>query len=509
MHAADRPDQVAYRMAQSGESVTYRTLDEGSNRLAQLLWHRGLRPGDTFALCMENNAAYLQVTWAGHRSGLYYTAASSRLTVGELAYIVEDCGAKAVVMSWEKRDLAAELLPHIGHIDTRLMVGGTIDGWESYEEAVAGMPAEPLVEQLEGRDMLYSSGTTGRPKGVRQRLSGNPVDTPTSVTVLGQLLYGFDADMTYLSPAPMYHAAPLRFTMAVTQVGGTAVVMEHFDPEQYLALIEEHKVTHTQVVPTMFVRLLKLPPEVRKKYDVSSLRYVIHAAAPCPVPVKEQMIEWWGPVIYEYYAATEGNGFVCCNSDEWLAHRGTVGKALVATIHITDEDGNELPPGESGTIWFAGGAEFEYHNDPEKTKASRNEQGWSTLGDVGYLDEDGYLYLTDRKAYMIISGGVNVYPQEAENVLVTHPKVLDAAVFGVPDDEMGERVHAVVQPIDMADAGPELARELTAYCREQLAHFKCPKSIDFEAELPRHPTGKLYKRLLKDRYWAGHETRIN
>jgi long-chain acyl-CoA synthetase len=495
-------------MARSGEVVTYRTLDEGSNRLAQLLWQRGLRPGDTFALCMENNAHYLQVTWAGHRSGLYYTAASSRLTVGELAYIVNDCAAKAVVVSHEKRDLATELLPHIGHVETRLMVGGTVDGFEPYEEAVGAMPAEPLAEQLEGRDMLYSSGTTGRPKGVRQKLSGNPVDTPTSVTVLGQLLYGFEPEMVYLSPAPMYHAAPLRFTMAVTQVGGTAVVMEHFDPEEFLALIREHRVTHTQVVPTMFVRLLKLPTEVRDRYDVSSLRYVIHAAAPCPVPVKEQMIEWFGPVIHEYYAATEGNGFVCCNSEEWLAHRGTVGKALVATLHVTDVEGNELPPGGAGTIWFEGGAEFEYHNDPEKTKGSRNDKGWSTLGDVGYLDEDGYLYLTDRKAYMIISGGVNIYPQEAENVLVTHPKVMDAAVFGVPHEEMGERVHAVVQPVDMAAAGPDLAQELMAFCRSHLAHYKCPTSIDFEAELPRHPTGKLYKRLLKDRYWQGHETQI-
>ncbi|HEX2038656.1 MAG TPA: AMP-binding protein [Acidimicrobiales bacterium] len=508
VHAATHPDKPAYRMARSGQTVTYRALDEGSNRLARLLWQRGLRPGDTFALCMENNSAYLEVTWAGHRSGLYYTAASSRLTVGELAYIVEDCEAKALVMSYEKRDLAAELLPHIGHVDTRLMLGGTIEGFESYEEAVGAMPAEPLERQLEGRDMLYSSGTTGRPKGVRHKLSGNPVDTPTSVTVLGQMLYGFEPDMVYLSPAPMYHAAPLRFTMAVTQVGGTAVIMEHFDPEEFLALIQEHRVTHTQVVPTMFVRLLKLPKDVRDRYDVSSLRYVVHAAAPCPVPVKEQIIEWFGPVVHEYYAATEGNGFVCCNSEEWLAHRGTVGKALVATIHITDEDGNELPAGEAGTIWFEGGAEFEYHNDPEKTKASRNEKGWSTLGDVGYLDEDGYLYLTDRKAYMIISGGVNIYPQEAENVLLTHPKVLDAAVFGVPHEEMGERVHAVVQPLDMAEAGTQLAQELMSYCRSQLAHYKCPTSVDFEAELPRHPTGKLYKRLLKDRYWAGHETRI-
>jgi acyl-CoA synthetase (AMP-forming)/AMP-acid ligase II len=251
----------------------------------------------------------------------------------------------------------------------------------------------------------------------------------------------------------------------------------------------------------MFVRMLKLAPEVRTRYDVSSLRCAIHAAAPCPIPIKEQMIEWWGPVLYEYYAGTEGNGFVQLNSAEWLAHRGSVGRPLNCQLHICDEEGNEVPTGESGTIWFGGGGEFEYHNDPEKTAGSRHPKGWSTLGDVGYLDEDGYLYLTDRKHFMIISGGVNIYPQEAENVLITHPAVVDVAVFGVPNEEFGEEVKAVVQPRDMAEASPVLAMELLSYCRERLSHIKCPRSIDFRAELPRHPTGKLYKRLLKDEYW--------
>ena len=296
--------------------------------------------------------------------------------------------------------------------------------------------------------------------------------------------------------------------MGVLRLGGTVVVMEHFDPVEFLQLVEEYKCTHTQVVPTMFVRMLKLPEDERAKRDVSSLVCCIHAAAPCPVPVKEQMIEWWGPIIYEYYAGTEGNGFVQCNSDEWLAHRGTVGKSLTGQVHIVDDEGNDQAVGESGTIYFEGGANFEYHNDPEKTAASRHPNGWTTLGDVGYLDDDGFLYLTDRKAYMIISGGVNIYPQEAENVLTMHPKVADVAVLGIPNEDFGEEVKAVVQPLDMADAGPDLERELIAYCKENLAAFKCPRSIDFEEELPRHPTGKLYKRLLKDRYWAGHETRI-
>jgi acyl-CoA synthetase (AMP-forming)/AMP-acid ligase II len=322
------------------------------------------------------------------------------------------------------------------------------------------------------------------------------------------MLYGGNPEMVYVTPAPLYHAAPLRFTRAIQRLGGTAIIMEHFDPAGYLAAIDKYKATHTQVVPTMFVRLLKLDEAERKAHDVSSLTCCIHAAAPCPIPVKEQMIEWWGPIIYEYYAGTEGNGFCAINSEEWLGHKGSVGKPLVGTLHIVSDEGEELGVGEDGTIYFEGGGQFEYHNDPEKTKSSRNDRGWSTLGDVGHVDEEGYLYLTDRKAYMIISGGVNIYPQEAENVLVTHPKVMDVAVFGVPNEDFGEEVKAVVQPIDMADAGPELERELIAYCKEQLAALKCPRSIDFEAELPRHPTGKLYKRLLKDRYWGDKDSRI-
>jgi len=308
----------------------------------------------------------------------------------------------------------------------------------------------------------------------------------------------------YLSPAPLYHSAPLRFNMAVQRLGGTSIIMEHFDPEEFLALVERYQVTCTQVVPTMFIRMLKLPEEVRTNYDVTSLTSVVHAAAPCPVDVKRQMIEWWGPIIHEYYAGTEGNGFVYTGSAEWLTHPGTVGRAVLGTIHIVGDDGEDLPTGEPGTIYFEGGAEFEYHNDADKTASSRNERGWSTLGDVGYLDAERYLYLTDRKAFMIISGGVNIYPQEAENVLIGHPKVVDVAVFGVPNKDFGEEVKAVVQPTGMDEAGPELERELIGYCRERLADVKCPRTIDFRAELPRHPTGKLYKRLLKDEYWVGH-----
>ncbi|HZQ83784.1 MAG TPA: AMP-binding protein [Acidimicrobiales bacterium] len=509
-HAQSTPDKPAVVMAGSGEVVTYKQLNDRSNQLAQLFRDRGLKKGDAIAVYMENNSRYHEVLWAAQRAGLYYTAISYRLTAPEVEYIVGDCGARVFVTSYDQREAAAELIAGdmIPGVHTRLMINGTIDGYEAYEDVVAAMPAEPIADETEGRDMLYSSGTTGRPKGVRVPIPDSPMGTPDGVTVLSQALYGVTPESVYLSPAPLYHSAPLRFTMAAQRLGATVVVMEHFDPMEYLRLIEKHKITYSQVVPTMFVRMLKLPKEEREKPDTSSLQVVIHAAAPCPVPVKEQMIEWWGPVLFEYYAGTEGNGFVCCNSEEWLAHKGTVGKAILGTVHILDEDGTEQPTGESGTIYFEGGSEFEYHNDPEKTKGSRNDKGWSTLGDIGYLDEDGYLYLTDRKAFMIISGGVNIYPQEAENVLTMHPKVMDVAVFGVPNEDFGEEVKAVVQPADMADAGPALERELIQFCRDHLADVKCPRSVDFEAELPRHPTGKLYKRLLKDRYWTGHETRI-
>lgn len=504
-HAATHPHKVAYLMGASGEAVTYGQLDERSSRLAHLFRDRGLRPGDVVAVAMENNAHYLEVTWAAQRSGLYYTCINSRLTPPEVAYILDDCGARALVTSAALAGVAAAVAAVTPRVETRLIVGGGLDGHEPYEEAVDRYPPAALAEETEGSEMLYSSGTTGRPKGVR-RPAGQSANA--TVAMLCQMLYGVTADSVYLSTAPLYHAAPLYFTMAVTRLGATAVIMERFDPLEFLALIERHRVTHAQVVPTMFVRLLKLPPEERSRFDLSTLQVCIHAAAPCPVPVKEQMIEWWGPILHEYYAGTEGNGFCVINSEEWLAHRGSVGKNLLGPVHIVDDDGKELGPHETGTVYFGGQADFAYHNDPEKTRAARHQQGWTTLGDIGYLDDEGYLYLTDRRADVIVCGGVNVYPQEAENVLATHAKVMDVAVFGVPNEDLGEEVKAVVQPVDAADAGPELERELIAFCRQHLASYKCPRSVDFEAELPRAPTGKLYKRLLRDRYWAGHATRI-
>jgi len=507
-HAANTPDKIAYQMAGSGEAVTYRELEARSNQMAHYFRSQGLKRGDAIAIFMENHPRYFEICWAAQRSGLYYTAVSSRLTAEEVDYIVGDCNAKILITSAAKKDVAQELMSLMPKVEKRLMVDGTIEGYEAYEAIRDAQPKSRIADESPGADMLYSSGTTGRPKGVKIPLPDGDIDGENPLLMLVKILYGFDETITYLSPAPFYHAAPLRYCMSVMKLGGTVIAMEHFDGEEALKLIEKHKVTHSQWVPTMFVRMLKLPEQVRKKYDTSSLKVAIHAAAPCPIPIKEQMIDWWGPVIFEYYAGTEGNGFCAINSEEWLGHKGSVGKALLGEIHIVGEDGDEQPIGEPGTIFFANGPQFEYHNDPDKTKDSTNDKGWSTLGDVGYVDEEGYLYLTDRKAFMIISGGVNVYPQEAENLLITHPLVADVAVIGVPNEEFGEEVKAVVQLADPAMKSDETAQELIAFCRDHLSPIKCPRSIDFDDELPRAPTGKLYKKQIRARYWAGHSSTL-
>jgi acyl-CoA synthetase (AMP-forming)/AMP-acid ligase II len=507
--AQKSPDKLAIIMAGSGDKLTYRQLEAGSNQGAQLFRELGLNVGDGIAIFMENNVRYLEICWAAQRAGLYFTCISSRLTAGEVEYIVKDCGAKAFVAGHSLAKTALEVAPLIPGVRL-FMLGGTAGPYRSYEDAVAAMPITPIADEAAGAAMLYSSGTTGRPKGVRQPLSGLAIDAPSPLTGLVTMLYGIDENSIYLTPAPLYHAAPLHYSMTAQRLGATVVVMEHFDAEAALRTIEKYKVTASQWVPTMFVRMLKMPPADRLNYDVSSLKSAIHAAAPCPIEVKRKMIEWWGPVLFEYYAGTEGNGMCYVASEEWLKRPGTVGKSLLSPLHICDDEGNELPVGEEGTIYFASAAQFTYHNDPKKTAESRHplHPEWSTLGDVGKLDEEGYLYLTDRKAFMIISGGVNIYPQEAENLLINHPKVADVAVIGVPNEEFGEEVKAVVQPLDWADATPQLAEELVAWCRERLSPIKCPRSIDFDPELPRHPTGKLYKRLIRDRYWGNRESRI-
>ncbi|OWU83470.1 acyl-CoA synthetase [Oceanicola sp. 22II-s10i] len=500
--AATQPDKVAYRMAESGATLTFAELDRLSNRGAQALRHVGVGQGENIALLFENNLDFLALCWAGQRAGVFYTAISRHLTVDEIAYIVRDCSAKVMIVSAKYAGLLPELRAQCG--DVRFFVCGETSqpdlDWKALE---AAMPDTPIADEAAGTDLLYSSGTTGRPKGIARTFTLQPIDTviPPLMTVLCETMGGMGPDSVYLSPAPLYHAAPLRFSLMAVMLGGTVVVMERFDAEAMLALLERHAVTHTQVVPTMFVRMLKLPDDVRTRYDLSALRVAYHAAAPCPKEIKARMIDWWGPIIIEYYAGSEANGVTLCTSQEWLENPGSVGKSLLGSIVIADEDGTELPPGQVGGVYFDSGIDFQYRNDPGKTAGAYMRPGCSTLGDVGYVNEAGFLFLTDRKAYTIISGGVNIYPQETEDTLIIHPDVADVAVFGVPNEEMGEEVKAVVQLEPGVAATPEKAEELIGFCKARLSHVKAPRSVDFREDLPRTPTGKLIKRKLKDEYW--------
>ncbi len=510
IHAAVAPERAAVIDSSTGEVVTYGALDERSNRFAQYLYAAGLRRGDTVALFMENSVHFLEVVWAARRSGLHLTAVNRYLTVAEAVYIIDDCDAKVLVSSRARADVAAALPSRLPRCRDFLMIGGTVEGWRSYEAAVAVLPARPLDEQWLGELMLYSSGTTGRPKGVRKPLQPLKVHEDGVSDFFRGL--GFDDAMVYLSPAPMYHAAPLIFSIRVQCAGGTVVMMPRFDPEEALALIERYRVTHSQFVPTMFVRMLKLPPEVRHRYDLSSHRIAIHAAAPCPPEVKRSMIGWWGPILHEYYGATEGNGLTWIDSAAWLSHPGSVGRAIVGVVHVCDEDGVEVPAGETGLVYFERDTmPFAYHKDPDRTRASQHplHAAWSTLGDLGYLDAEDYLYLTDRKSFMIISGGVNIYPREIEDILVAHPAVRDVAVFGLPDPEMGEQVKAVVELMEGVEPSDALSAELIAFARDRLARFKVPKSVDFIDALPRLPTGKLYKHALRAEYLARMEGAVS
>lgn len=497
------PHKIAFQMAERGQQITFQQLDAASNQAAHLFRQLGVETGDHIALMLENHPAFIIICWAAQRAGLYYTAISHRLQPDEVAYIVRDCQAKLFITSVAQTEVAAALAEKNALPAHAFMLDGVMPGYLAWEDAVSEQPVTPIDDECEGVDMLYSSGTTGRPKGIKVPLLREPLGTMSPLfRLLSALYFTPNQEMRYLSPAPLYHAAPLRYNVNFLRTGSTCYIMEKFDAERFLQLVEKHRITHCQMVPTMFVRLLKLPEDIRKNYDISSLKVVVHAAAPCPVEVKEQMMAWFGPIIHEYYAGTEGNGFTAIGPQEWLTHKGSVGRAILGEIRIVDDEtGDVLPPGRTGTVYFANGPAFMYHNDETKTRSATHANGWTTLGDVGYVDKDGYLFLTDRKAYMIISGGVNIYPQEAEDLLITHPKVADVAVFGVPNAEFGEEVKAVVQPAPDIVPDAELASELIAWCRSRLSHIKCPKSIDFEAELPRHPTGKLYKRVLKDKYW--------
>ena len=493
-------DKAAFVMAATGESVSFGTLEARANQGAHLLRAAGIKAGAHIAILMENRREMLEICFAADRAGVYYTTISTHLGPEEVAYILGDCDALLLITSSNFAELVPALRGSLGDTIAFMIVGEATDDLPSWDEAMNQQPTTPIPDEAQGLDMLYSSGTTGRPKGIKWPLKPAPIGTRTMLVDLLTGLFGYGPEARYLSTAPLYHAAPLRHSMVTIKSGGTVIVMERFDAEGALSLIERYRITHSQWVPTMFVRLLKLPEDTRQKYDLSSMEMAVHAAAPCPIEVKREMLSWWGDIIHEYYAGTENNGFTAITSAEWRAHPGSVGRAKLGVIHICDDTGNELPPGHEGEIFFESGQQFSYHKDLDKTLRSTNANGWTTLGDIGRQDRDGYLYLTDRKSFMIISGGVNIYPQEAEDTLLNHASVLDAAVIGIPNEDFGEAVHAVVQLVPNAEASEKLRGELLEFCRSKLSSIKCPRSIEFRSALPRTETGKLHKRLLRAEY---------
>jgi len=505
------PSHPAIIMALSGETITHGELEARANRIAHLLRAVGLKRGDHFAVFMENHPRYIECGTAGERAGLYYTNVNSYLMPSELAYIINNSLSQILITSQSHLAVAREALRECPQVKLCLVVDGPGDGdaVRNLDEATAALPDTPIPDESKGWAMLYSSGTTGQPKGILRPLADTSARELTPLEAAFARFWDIRKGETCLVPAPLYHSAPWGEAALTISLNGTAVVMERFDEEGALRAIEKYRVTHAQFVPTMFSRMLKLPPEVRARYDLSSLRYVLHGAAPCPIPVKQAMIDWLGPIVHEYYSATEALGLAMCDSEQWLAHKGTVGKAVYGEVHVLDAEMREVPPGTVGKLWFKTAYAFEYFNDPEKTAAANSpDRAMSTVSDIGYVDEEGFIYLTDRASFMIISGGVNIYPQECENLLATHPKVRDAAVFGAPNEEMGEEVKAVVQLMPNVEPGPETEAELIAFCRKHLAHMKCPRSIDFEDDFPRLPTGKLYKTALHERHWKGHKSRI-
>ena len=519
-----QPDRTAVVIAETGESIDYARLQSRALAFARLFIERCAQ-GEVIAVLLSNRVEYFEVCFAARRAGLYYVPVSTHLTAGELAHILADSGARLLITEAAHAGVVAALDEPLRRAIEVMMVddatiaelgssaaaarspacaaargepaSGIAAGGPGPAPAADGLPVRPM-----GLDFAYSSGTTGRPKGIRHAMSGDPQLAAAMQPSNWTSFFGLDRNAVYLSPAPLYHAAPLRFSVRCLAAGGTVVVMRRFDPAAALAAIARHRVTHSQWVPTMFVRLLGLPPEERAAHDLSSHRMALHAAAPCPIEVKRRMIDWWGPIVWEYYTGSERAGATVISPQDWLAHPGSVGRAVQGRLHIVDDDGRPCPPGTDGLVCFEGGPRFAYHNDPVKTAQAHTPEGWATFGDIGHVDGDGYLYLTDRRANMIISGGVNIYPQEAENVLLGHPLVHDAAVIGIPNPDFGEEVKAVVELRDPEQASPEVARALIAHCRQRLSPIKCPRSIDFATDLPRTETGKLLKRLIRDRYRA-------
>ena len=505
--AARTPERPAIILADSERVITYAQYEARSNQVAHLLRSLGLGYGDRVAIYMENNAEYLILAWGALRTGLRVTAIATHLSPEEIDYILNDSGASVLFTSKAMAQRATCLKAEHISAACRFMMGAQTAGFTDLEAALDDQPNDPVPNQSEGVEMLYSSGTTGRPKAVKKPLLDAPFGHPPPSYQSFADIYDINEDTVYFHPAPLYHAAPLLGHLRVIRFGGCCLITRKFDAERALELMHQYRVTHSQWVPTHFVRMLRLPPEVRARHNLSNHRVAIHAAAPCPIEIKQRMLDWWGPIIFEYYGGSEGNGYVAITAQEWLRKRGSVGRAKVGILRVCDEDDREVPTGVEGTVFFENGPQFEYHNDPEKTATAYNKHGWTTLGDVGYVDDDGYLFLTDRKAFVIVSGGVNIYPQEAENLLGSHPDVMDVAVFGIPDPDFGEQVKAVVQLVRIELAGEAMAADLLDFCRTRLSHVKCPRSIDFREELPRQDNGKLYKRKLRDEYWPVHADR--
>lgn len=508
--AQQRPDHLAL-VDPDGNEVTAGELLASCNQLVHGLRAAGLQAGDAVAMLLPNSREVFELYLAVTQAGFYLIPINWHLVGPEIAYIVNDCEAKAFVAHARFAEHAKNAADEIDFpAEGRFAVGGTIDTFRSYDELKDGQPTSMPEDREGGQVMNYTSGTTGRPKGVRRPLP--KTDPETAGGLFGGMLFLFGLqpfdDNVHIVGSPLYHTAVLVFSGSAIHIGHTVVVMDKWTPEDMLRLIDQYKVTNTHMVPTQFVRLLGLPDDVKAKYDVSSLRHMIHAAAPCPPDVKRQMIEWWGNTIDEYYAASEGGGTMVMAA-EWLEHPGTVGRAWpISEVVILDDDGNELPAGEIGTVYMhMQTGNFEYYKDKDKTDKSRSGK-FFTVGDAGYMDEDGWLFLSDRKIDMIISGGANIYPAEIESDLIMHPKVADVAVFGIPHEDWGEEVKAVVEPIEGVEASKELEDEIREWAATRMAKFKVPKTIDFTNEMPRDPNGKLYKRKLRDPYWEGRERSI-
>lgn len=503
IHAQANPERTAVAMGDGSAALSYAALDRRSRRLATHLRSRGLQRGDHIAVLMRNSCDYLCVCWAAQRSGLYFTPVNWHLAMEEMAYIVEDCGAQALVVSPTEVEAARAFAGRLPRLAQRLAAGPAQAGFDSLDAVFDDAALDDMaLDEVEGQPMFYSSGTTGRPKGIKRPAGAAPWGTPGVADQLASRLHGIGPDAVVLSLAPLYHAAPLSWAMAALRQGGRVVVMPSFVPAEALALIARHRVTHAQFVPTMFVRMLDLPAEERQRHDLSSLRMVVHSAAPCPVDIKRRMLDWFGPVVHEYYAGSENNGLCAVGPADWLAHPGTVGRPVFGQVRVLDENEDELPTGEVGALYFSGTPPFEYHGDRDKTRRAFSRQGWSTLGDFGHVDAEGFVYLADRRTDLILSGGVNIYPRETEEALALHPAVQDVAVVGVPSAEFGEDVLAVVELRAGLQPDAALAQALIDFSRKRIAHFKCPRRVEFDT-LPRTATGKLLRRLVKEKWRQG------